>query len=271
MFFRSQLFVLENITMEEAKKRRRANRGWLKRQVSRIETELSNPDPDIDIINHELEQLDKRFQSLCEIQQTVEEYLDEDDLDNDIEEADSFLDSYRNVKVKAEKFVQIYKQHNDSLTLTQPITPPNSEIPCNISTTISSLPKLEIKKFGGQFSEWTEFFDRFSAIVDKSSIPVINKFSYLQSLLEGEALSTIKGLSLIEKNYDIAISILKDRYDRKERIIFSHIQRLVNLDIPNSPNDTTLLWTAYNELVSNIRSLETLEITVWGHSNAHNS
>ena len=42
---------------------------------------------------------------------------------------------------------------------------------------------------------------------DNDDIPKVNKFNYLNSLLEGTAGKTIQGLTLSEANYDAAIRI----------------------------------------------------------------
>jgi hypothetical protein len=78
------------------------------------------------------------------------------------------------------------------------------------------LPKLEICKFKGDITMWQTFWDQFETIVHGSDIPVANKFSYLRSLLEGEALETISGLSLTDANYIIAHDCLKERHARPE-------------------------------------------------------
>ena len=54
-------------------------------------------------------------------------------------------------------------------------------------------------------------------------IPDISKFSYLRSLLEGEAKQSIQGLSLTSQHYQSTCQILTARFGRKERIIFTHI------------------------------------------------
>ena len=45
---------------------------------------------------------------------------------------------------------------------------------------------------------------------ENTSISTIDKFNYLNSLLEGAAARTIQGLTLNEVNYDSAISLLQD-------------------------------------------------------------
>ena len=47
-----------------------------------------------------------------------------------------------------------------------------------------------------------------SAIHSNPSISKVNKFNYLQSLLEGNAARAIKGLTLTGANYDAAVQIL---------------------------------------------------------------
>ena len=82
------------------------------------------------------------------------------------------------------------------------------------------LPKLELPSFGGEPRDWTSFWDQFSAIVDSSDLPDVTKFTYLRSLLKGDAKAAIDGLSLTAGNYKAACDILADWFGRTERIIF---------------------------------------------------
>ena len=93
------------------------------------------------------------------------------------------------------------------------------------------LPKLELPKFSGNYLEFTSFFDKFLAVVDESELPAITKFTYLQSLLTREAFASINGLTVTDDNYPVAKEILTKRYGRKERIIFSHIQTRLSLQV----------------------------------------
>ena len=77
----------------------------------------------------------------------------------------------------------------------------------NVHSTASlpKLPKLQLPKFNGRVTEWNSFWDSFnSAIHSNPSISNVNKFNYLQSLLEGSASRAIKGLTLTSANYDNA-------------------------------------------------------------------
>ena len=95
--------------------------------------------------------------------------------------------------------------------------------------TKTRLPKIEMPKFDGEVTQWQSFCDQFTAIIDNSEQSNVNKFSYLRSLLTGEALASIKGLALTAENYVTAKTILERRFGRKERIIFGHLQEMVTL------------------------------------------
>ena len=90
----------------------------------------------------------------------------------------------------------------------------------------------------------------------------MNKFSYLQSLLEGDAKTCIQGLAPTAKHYDIACNLLKERYGRPEKLIFAHIQGLLSLASPATKGRAPLpmLWKMQDELLSHVRSLEALGI-----------
>ena len=45
----------------------------------------------------------------------------------------------------------------------------------------AKLPKLVITKFNVSFTDWPRFWGQFSEAIDKSSVPPVTKFTYLQS------------------------------------------------------------------------------------------
>ena len=114
-------------------------------------------------------------------------------------------------------------------------------------------------KFGGDVLEWQSFWDQFKATVHDSDLPVISKFSYLLSLLHGEARQAVQDLSMTADHYNMACQILEDRFGRKERIIFTHVQKLLHVTIP-SKCSMSILWKLYDDLLTHTRSLESLGI-----------
>ena len=60
------------------------------------------------------------------------------------------------------------------------------------------LPKLTLPRFRGDITQWSTFWNFYkSAVHNSSDLPTIDKFNYLNSLLEGAAARTIQGLTLI--------------------------------------------------------------------------
>lgn len=246
--------------MEALLRRRIASRGWVTREVRHLEkicekdlTELSEQ-----IFRDGLEQLEVRMKALDLIQSEVEAVIEMDQLDNDIEEACQFRDSYRAVKVRAETMLKLLcpsdqrqpveESAEHSIDSFQIVHGSNGRVPN------ARLPKLEIPSFHGDILQWQSFYDQFVAAVHNQNISPVTKFSYLRSCLRGEALACINGLSLTESNYVLALDVLQKRFGRKEKIIFTHIQSLLNLKVDDN------LWSLYDTLQIHIRQLESLGV-----------
>ena len=98
-------------------------------------------------------------------------------------------------------------------------------------TSMVKLPPLKLKSFDGSPELWQTFFENFQCAVDANEdLSEIQKLTYLRSLLEGPALSTITGLALTNNNYNIAINLLRERYDNKQLLISSHMRTLLSLE-----------------------------------------
>ena len=71
--------------------------------------------------------------------------------------------------------------------------------------------------------------DYKAAVHLNPSLSDAEKFSYLNSLLEGKAREAVAGLSITDVNYNEAISILESRFGDKEKIIPAHMNELMRL------------------------------------------
>ena len=64
-----------------------------------------------------------------------------------------------------------------------------------IHVSFQSLPKIDLPKFSGKFSDWENFRDVFRSIVHRrEDLSLIMKLYYLHTHLTGEALEKIKSL-----------------------------------------------------------------------------
>lgn len=89
----------------------------------------------------------------------------------------------------------------------------------------------------------------------------IDKFSYLQSVLEGKAKETIAGLALTDANYSTAVDLLEKRFGSKERITAAHMDVLMSLDAVSS-NHHILSFIACDKSESTVRRLSALGVPV---------
>ena len=240
------------VIMSESARSRMAARGWVTRASRKLD-ELSNVR---DIDNLELrdaiEELDKRLETLDNAQSVVELELTVEQLEEDIIVASEFRDKARVPRMRATKM----------MAARVPARAPSEQDSVSVVSAAveAKLPKLELPTFSGDVTEWTSFWDQFQAVVHASELPDITKFSYLRSLLKGEANAAVQGLSLTAAHYRIACDLLRDRFGRPERIVFSHIQELLNITVPKYPN-VSVLWKLYDDLQAHIRSLAAMGIT----------
>ena len=100
----------------------------------------------------------------------------------------------------------------------------------------------------------------YRATVHKGNLPTISKFTYLQSLLEGEAKVVIAELSFTESNYCSPIALLNTRFGRTESVMFRHVQDIVNLTSGSRPTTNLGLRKLYDTLQGHVRSLQVLGI-----------
>ena len=96
--------------------------------------------------------------------------------------------------------------------------PPTAATPPAVSTSraTTKLPKLSLQKCSGSLIGWSPFWDAYKAAIhDNSSLTNVEKFSYLQTLLEDKAKDTVAGLALTEANYSVAVDLLERRFKDK--------------------------------------------------------
>ena len=123
------------------------------------------------------------------------------------------------------------------------------------------LPKLSLKKFNGDLTRWTTFWDTFeSAVHQNPALTNIDKFSYLNSLLESTASEAVAGLTLTSANYDEAVATLKRRFGNKQSIVNRHMELLLHLEAVTSTYNLKGLRQLFDAVESNVRGLKALGV-----------
>ena len=129
------------------------------------------------------------------------------------------------------------------------------------------LPKLSLKKFNGEPTDWITFWDAFESSIHKNSeLSDVDRFNYLHSLLEGTAADAISGLSLTSTNYAEAIALLKKRFGNRQQIVNKHMDQLLALDPVTSLRDLKGLRRLYDKIEAHVRSLKGLGISSESYS-----
>ena len=88
----------------------------------------------------------------------------------------------------------------------------------------------------------------------------IDKFNYLNSVLEGAAARAIQGLTLTEANYEAAVKLLQERFGRPQQIISAHMDQLLKVS-PCSNDRPASLRYVYDQICVHSRGLASLGIT----------
>ena len=79
------------------------------------------------------------------------------------------------------------------------------------------------KRFDGILTKWSSFCDAYeSSLHHNPTLSKVDKFDYLNLLLESTAADAISGLSLTTVNYEETVVILKRQFGNKQLIIGKH-------------------------------------------------
>ena len=124
-----------------------------------------------------------------------------------------------------------------------------------VPQTRTKLPEL-ISLYSRNFGEKSVSGRQLSPF--KSSFDPIDKCNHLNSLLEGQALREIQGLT--NANYQSAVEILHQCFGKPQQIISTHMDEL--LQIPACTSGRASQWRfVYEKISLNVRGLEALGLS----------
>ena len=127
------------------------------------------------------------------------------------------------------------------------------------------LPTYKIS-FDGDPKKYNAFKDLYEVAVEKrEDLSDVERFTYLQSFLEGEALRAVEGLEITDENYAQAKEILENRYGNKQLIVNSHMEEMVTIPEVADERDTNGLREMYDKMEVHLRSLRTLDVDPESH------
>lgn len=138
-----------------------------------------------------------------------------------------------------------------------------NEIPA-VQFSAIRLPPIDIKPFDGTYTEWLPFFNTFSALVHNEpryNNRNVEKLHQLRNCLKGQALDAIQSLPIDGNNYEVALKLLRDRFENKRLIVQHHVNNIFNM--PQVIKDSARSLREFlNILNTNIEALKSLNIEV---------
>ncbi|KAJ8979702.1 hypothetical protein NQ317_000987 [Molorchus minor] len=192
-----------------------------------------------------IQDLDRQMLSLM-----LENDVPEEDVEAEVARADDLVGKYNRLKSKFER----------SLNVT-PLSDTESSSSSSLSKRQIKLPKIELKKFSGEITEWLPFWAQFSRIHKDEHIANEDKFQYLiqSTVSKSRARLLVESYPQTSENYLKAIESLKSRFGREDLLIEVYVRELLKL-VLNNFNSKINLSLLYDQIESKLRSLETLGV-----------
>ena len=144
--------------------------------------------------------LKEQLAELKNLDVEILEYLEEKDIEKDIIESNDFAVQHRILITWIE-------------SKTKQIRTETRQLPETHKQTTIKLPFLQLKKFGGNPTEWKAFLDAFASAIDNNTdLENVQKLNYLKSYLYGNASRAIDGFQATNENYEKAVKQLEERF-----------------------------------------------------------
>ncbi|KRX34110.1 hypothetical protein T05_14082 [Trichinella murrelli] len=116
------------------------------------------------------------------------------------------------------------------------------------------LPRCDLPKFSGDFTEFRAFWDQFDYRVhQQKDLSNAAKLTYLCGCLTGKAADVISSLSSSNADYEVAMNRLREEFDRPTKVIRHQIKKLVH-----APPKDVGLRSHYDHLRRTIDALTAL-------------
>ena len=136
--------------MEEANRKRITAKSWLTRATNKLRQLLDSGEFTQISLVAQIEEFEKRLGNLDEAQSLVEEHIEIEKLEDDIEAAAQFREE-KLVTLLAAREKQVSTAELDNLS--QEKTESSTSERVQPSGQVSRLPKLELPKFSGEYTE----------------------------------------------------------------------------------------------------------------------
>jgi hypothetical protein len=167
---------------------------------------------------------------------------------------------FRAVRGVRSKWRDRLNEIDDRLNVDHRSTPASSGTVRAADSKRAKLPQIQLQRFDGTIDSWFSFWDTFRVLVhDETSLSAVEKFNFLQSCLEGEAVELISGIPITPQGYDNAIDLILEKFGDSKKLIRVLNQEIVSLPISEAFADDERLYLKIEKIC---RLLESLNQTI---------
>ncbi|XP_037049621.1 uncharacterized protein LOC119083915 [Bradysia coprophila] len=252
--------------MDKLKKLRAPIRAAFTKTANAIEEILKEKEINIDQLQALGDVLDKKAESLVQLDQKIMDTMVEEDLPEE-----QINEEYEKSSEYEEKMC-FYRRRIESLM--QRLKPIASDTNSDVFGTVVSrqktekkykLPKIEFTKFKGDLKEWLAFWAQFQKIHKDEEMADEDKFHYLRQSTEesSKAREVVDSFPMTAENYPKVVKHLKERFGNKDMLIEYYVRELLRLVLSNALNQSKKMSISslYDKLETQLRALESLNVT----------
>ena len=234
--------------LAKKKRVRGAHKASATKIMQQITELISSETPDQTKLACLRQALDEKLTTIKALDTEVIELLEDDAVVEDIERADGFKETIFSSLLSIDRLMENLKIKDTARH--------DPRAHSNPSYASVKLPKLQLYPFSGELTQWKSFWDSFeSAIRGNEQLTDIEKFNYLNSLLEYSAKEAISGFALTAANYHEAIATLQKWFGNKQLIVDRHLDVLFNIEPVINTTNVRGLRRLFDTVTSHIRSL----------------
>ena len=174
------------------KKRIRAgHKASTTKTMGKVDDVLAADSPDASTLALLKLTLQEKLETIRVLDSEIVELLeDEAAVTTEIEQTDGYRETIRSSLLKIEKVLSKIAAPPTTAPTAPAATP--TALAATPSTSRVKLPKLKLRPFGGELTQWTSFWESFEAAVHSNpDLTPVEKFNYLVSVLERSAREAI--------------------------------------------------------------------------------
>ncbi|KAJ8915309.1 hypothetical protein NQ315_014817 [Exocentrus adspersus] len=183
-----------------------------------------------------------------------------DDSEDQLEERESFTNTFYEMTSKASAFLAEYRNILCPETVQKTGESDSRQRRGRSNSPNMKLPKIKLPIFSGGYHAWLEFRSLYMDLVhNKQSIGDSEKFYYLKMHLEGDAKRIISNIEVTAENYKGAWDKICERFNNKRMLVHSHLKALHSIQEMNRASAESLRQLS-DEVCDHLRSLTQLGV-----------